>query len=141
MRLVVDASVAVKWFFADAPDEADSERALDLLRAASGGHCRLIQPMHFHAELGAVFARRQPKQAARNMSDLLQFSFVERHDSTAAQLRAVELAVTLGQHLFDTLYHSVALETGATLVTADRRYYARARHIGGIELLEDWQLA
>ena len=34
------------------------------------------------------------------------------------------MALRLGQHLFDTLYHAVALHTpGATLVTADKRYF------------------
>jgi predicted nucleic acid-binding protein len=44
----------------------------------------------------------------------------------------------LRQHLFDTLYHAVALETGATLVTADERYYETARGEGNITLLSDF---
>ena len=41
---------------------------------------------------------------------------------TAAGTRAIELAQQLDHHLFDTLFHAVALSvTGATLVTADHR--------------------
>jgi len=43
-------------------------------------------------------------------------------------------------HLFDTLYHAVALEEGATLVTADAAYFAKAKDLGGIELLADFAM-
>jgi predicted nucleic acid-binding protein len=43
--------------------------------------------------------------------------------SRAAYRRAVEIAVALNHHLFDTLYHAVALEEGATLVTADEAFH------------------
>ena len=42
-------------------------------------------------------------------------------------------------HLFDTLYHAVAMQNpDATLVTADRRYYDKARSEGQIIMLADW---
>jgi len=43
-------------------------------------------------------------------------------------------------HLFDTLYHAVALEEGARLVTADAAYFAKAKDLGGIELLADFAM-
>lgn len=51
---------------------------------------------------------------------------------------AMALAVNLEHHLFDTLYHAVAIESGATLVTADERYYRKAAHHGSIVLLENF---
>jgi predicted nucleic acid-binding protein len=50
----------------------------------------------------------------------------------------VDIAVGLNHHLFDTLYHAVALEEGATLVTADEAYFAKAKQLGGIERLADF---
>ena len=51
---------------------------------------------------------------------------------------ALDLAVRHRHHLFDTLYHAVALHTpGAVLVTADERYYNKARLEGQIALLAD----
>jgi predicted nucleic acid-binding protein len=42
--------------------------------------------------------------------------------------------------LFDTLYHAVALQTpGCTLVTADKVYYRKAKVLGQIQLLEDFE--
>jgi predicted nucleic acid-binding protein len=52
-------------------------------------------------------------------------------------LSACELARSLGQHVFDTLYHAVALETpSAMLVTADERYYHKAVGRASILLLD-----
>jgi hypothetical protein len=54
--------------------------------------------------------------------------------------RGVELATELKQHLFDTFYHAVALETPDTmLITADGRYLRAARAKGRIMDLMDWQ--
>ena len=53
--------------------------------------------------------------------------------------RACTLAIDTGQHLFDTLYHAVALESEETmLITADQRYYQKARDRGRILALKDW---
>jgi predicted nucleic acid-binding protein len=53
--------------------------------------------------------------------------------------RATQLAIETGRHLFDTLYHAVALEhDAATLVTADERYYSKAKRYGTITGLQDW---
>ena len=59
-------------------------------------------------------------------------------DDVAVYRRAARIAAELRHHLFDTLYHAVALEAGATLVTADRVYWRKARHIGQVALLEEF---
>jgi predicted nucleic acid-binding protein len=51
--------------------------------------------------------------------------------------RGAALAVALDYHLFDTLYHAVALERDATLITADARYARKARAQGQILLLSE----
>ncbi|MGZ8215775.1 type II toxin-antitoxin system VapC family toxin [Methylomagnum sp.] len=134
---VVDASMAVKWFLPDAPDETDIDRALALLELGATGQARFIQPPHWVAEVAAVLARRIPDTAADNVADLRLFEFVEVIDEVAVFRRAVELSVSLDHHLFDTLYHALALARGTTLITADRRYYAKAAGLGGIVTLED----
>ena len=54
--------------------------------------------------------------------------------------RAADLSIALNHHLFDTLYHAVALEEGATLVTADAAYFGKAKDLGGVELLADFAI-
>ena len=63
IRYVVDASVAVKWFFQSATDEDDLEPALALLRANRDGDVLFYQPPHFIAEVAAVLARKKPDEA------------------------------------------------------------------------------
>jgi predicted nucleic acid-binding protein len=55
--------------------------------------------------------------------------------------RACALAIDLQQHVFDTLYHAVALQSEDTqLITADDRYYNSALGQGGIRALRAWGL-
>ena len=127
MRLVVDASVAVKWFFRDRTDESQVDEALKVLSGVATGAIELIQPPHFIAEVSAVLAREAPEYAQRDLRDLQDILFSIRDDA-AVYARAMKLAIQLDHHLFDTLYHAVALETpGAVLVTADRRYLAKVK--------------
>jgi predicted nucleic acid-binding protein len=138
--VVVDASVALKWFFRDARREDHVEQALDVLHAVAAGRCALVQPPHFIAEVGAVLAREMPAPTARTcLRDLLDIE-MEIAETEALYRRAMALSSQLDHHVFDTLYHAVALEAGASavLVTADERYAAKALRLGGIVRLADF---
>ena len=51
---------------------------------------------------------------------------------------ASRMARNLDHHLFDTLYHALALQEQATLITADRRYFNKAAEIGSINMLANF---
>jgi len=56
--------------------------------------------------------------------------------------QAGRLAVELNHHLFDTLYHAVALQFPDTLfVTADTQYFRKAAKLGHIIELKDFPQA
>lgn len=138
MNAVIDASVAVKWFVPFSPQESDSDKALKILGRVVRGQIKLIQPPHFVAEVAAVLARLKPRDAAADVRDLLM---IEHTTITTAALysQALQLAVQHQHHLFDTLYHAVALQTpGTILITADTRYFDKAKTAGHIVLLADW---
>lgn len=140
MNVVVDASVAIKWFFRLRADEANVDAALRLLEGVLDEHVSLVQPPHFIAEVSAVLARESPKTAKVALGELLDIDmqFVE---SSAVYSKAVDLALHTGHHLFDTLYHAVALDgAGGVLVTADDSYFRKARKEGRIVRLADFQL-
>ena len=140
MILVVDASVALKWFFHSRGNEADADGALAILSGIDEGRIQLAQPPHFIAEVAAVLAREKPADALADLRDLLDVEcwFVE---DPAIYASAVDLSIRLQHHLFDTLYHATALHTpSATFVTADQRYYEKARDIAPIMLLADLKL-
>ena len=129
--VVVDASVAVKWFFRTRDDEADVGAALDLLRLVGDGRVVLLQPPHFVAEVAAVLARESPSTAEASLRDLMDIEMTVSADR-ATYSRAVAIAIELEHHLFDTLYHALALARRGVLVTADQRYLRKARALGGI---------
>ena len=129
-KIVVDASVALKWFLQNNEDHCD--KAIALLMDYP-----LIQPPHFIAEIAAVLARKKPIEADQDLADLLEIEMAIADEPTI-YLEAIRLSIDLSHHLFDTLYHAVALETnGAILITADNVYYEKAKHLGRIKLLAD----
>lgn len=129
-KIVVDASVALKWFLQDNEDHCDKAIALLI------GN-RLIQPPHFIAEVAAVLARKKPAEADQDLADLLEVEMAIADEPPIYQ-QAIRLSIDLNHHLFDTLYHAVALETkDALLITADNVYYEKAKHLGRIKLLAD----
>ena len=139
MIVVADASVALKWFLKYRDDEADVEQAMSLLARAANGEVELRQPPHFAVEVAAVLARLKPDQAEQDLLDLLDIEhrIVASMDVYAT---ALDLAVRHEQHVFDTLYHAIALNAhGAQLVTADQRYYDKVQSEGCICLLTDWK--
>lgn len=136
--LTVDASVAVKWFLAGTPDEADADKAISILLAARGNGAILLQPAHWRAEVAAVLTRREPALALDSVADLCRLPNVDIVDTDAMLLAAAQIAIELGEHVFDTLYHAAAIEHDATLITADERYFRRARKHGSIVLLRDY---
>ena len=139
MKLVADASVAVKWFLRDLPGESDIDRASALLGAIAQGRVSVLEPVHWVAEVVGVVVRLRPDRAVAAIA-LLTHARFSTIASRAAYRRAAQLSEGLNHHLFDTLYHAVALEEGATLVTADEAYFAKAKELGGIARLADFAI-
>lgn len=132
---VADASVAVKWFLPSTEAEQGHDRAVALLHGVKSGQIALREPPHWLAEVAAVLSRIAPATARQDIEDLyaMRIPVVE---SVELYTTASRLATALDQHVFDTLYHAVALLTpDCTLVTADERYYGKARKAGSIALL------
>jgi predicted nucleic acid-binding protein len=138
--VVLDASVVVKWALADPEAEPDTEQALRVLEALRGGRAVALEPPHWLAEVAAVLCRLVPRRA-REVVRLLQAMELPVSDHPDLYARACDLSVQLGEHVFDTLYHAVALtEADALLVTADERYYRRAVKAGRIARIAEVRL-
>ena len=138
MTVVVDASVIIKWLLQDPEREAGTEKATNLMESILKGEQPVLQPIHWLTEVCAVLSRESPDTAA---DDATMLDALELPATSYPQVlrRGVELAIELKQHLFDTFYHAVALETAdATLITADDRYFRAARAKGRIVRLMDW---
>jgi predicted nucleic acid-binding protein len=140
VKLVADASVVLKWFLQDRANEAHMPAARDILQGYITGRHSLLQPAHFGAEVCAVLARVAPGDMRDNLRDLLELAIPTRDDELV-MWRAMQLSSQLNHHLFDTLYHALALETDdAVLVTADETYYRKAAALGRVLPLSSWSL-
>lgn len=117
---VVDASIAVKWLL----PEIHSAAALRIL----GGGNELFAPDLIWAEAGNVLWKRvtsgavSPDNAQALLRDLRRFP-ITTHPLISLVDSALELAVSFGRTVYDSLYIALALSRQCQLVTADRRLY------------------
>lgn len=138
MIVVLDASVVLKWLFEDPAREPDTEKALAVVESVVLGRLEVLQPVHWLAEVAAVAARLTPRTAVSDVEMLSALEFPTTDDPNVIR-RATTLAIETNHHLFDALYHAVALEhEDALLVTADDRYFGKAERYGRIAALRDW---
>lgn len=121
--MIVDASIAVKWFV----PEVGREAALQLL--LQDGH-RLCAPALIQIEVAAALTRRyreDPTQAEdiklhlRNWEKSLRRSIPRLHDLEPDFGAAVALSIQLKHPLQDCLYLALAQRLQLPLVTADKR--------------------
>jgi predicted nucleic acid-binding protein len=123
MRLVVDASVAIKLVIG----EPDSEAAVALYRSA-----RLIAPDLITAECANILWKKvrrselHPDEAAL-AARLLQAADIELAPMRALLAEATELAVALDHPAYDCVYLALARAEDCPFVTADA---ALVRRVG-----------
>jgi predicted nucleic acid-binding protein len=139
VTVVLDASVILKWLLEHPTTQPDTEKALALVEAVILGELEILQPVHWLIEVAAVAARLTPQTAVQDV-ELLSAMQLPTSDDPGVLPRATRLAIETDHHLFDTLYHAVALEhDDAVLVTADDRYLRKAKRYGMIAALADWE--
>jgi predicted nucleic acid-binding protein len=139
-RVVIDASVAIKWLVPFRQDEADVDKALTLFEQIARFDVTMIQPPHFIAEVMAVITRLEPSYAGDIFVAVNDLE-MDLSDQPEIYQTAIRLSIELNHHLFDTLYHAVALcEPDITLITADETYYRKAKGYRQILLLKDYHL-
>ncbi len=138
--LTLDASVICKWFLQDANDEDYLAEARALMDVVEAQAVRVLQPAHAVAEVLGVLARRRPRRALDAAIALASIA-LPVWDTLGTYRTAVRLAIETDAHVFDTLYHAVVLEAGATLVTAHKRYLKVGAASGRIATLKDFRAA
>ena len=123
MRLVIDASVAAKWFL---PDEPFSATALELLRGATEGATEFIVPDLFFSECGNILwkaARRQRLSAEETLAAIRVIRDLQTLTVPAGALleKTLQIARSYDRSFYDSLYIAVAVQEHTHFVTADER--------------------
>jgi predicted nucleic acid-binding protein len=125
LTLIVDASVALKWYLGDEPHAAEARAILD------GGE-DLIAPDIIIAEvcnaawLGVRASRVGQRQAEAIARSLPGFFTVLVGGSGLAE-RGVAIAGQLDHPVYDCFYLALAEARDAALITADRRLLRKLR--------------
>jgi predicted nucleic acid-binding protein len=123
--LVVDASVAAKWFL-PAAGETLTQQALQLLTRYAAGELRFLVPDLFWAESAnimwkAVRQRRWPQASA----EVAVRAMRDRNFPSVSSLTLLEdafaIASTFDRTLYDGIYVALALTSKTELITADER--------------------
>jgi predicted nucleic acid-binding protein len=126
MKYVVDSSVALKWVL----PEADSVKAVRLRDEYRNGSQELVAPDIFPSEIanGLASAERQkrirPGESAIFLNDILSAA-PALHPSAPLLIRAMELAISTKQAVYDCNYMALAEAENCEMVTADDQF-ARA---------------
>jgi len=122
IRLVVDASVAVKWLLPESHAEAAS-------RILNSKH-ELLAPDLILAEVGNVIWKKWRRREVSGdvAGDLLRDFYrypVQTFASRALMIAAWGLAEQYDRSFYDSLYLALAIHAGCPLVTADLKLYNR----------------
>ena len=123
--LVIDASVAAKWFLPGTA-EPNRDQALHILKSYVKGDIRFVVPDLFWAELGNVFwkAARQDRWSEAD-AEIAIHALLERKFPTVSSFSLLEEAFRISaiydRSVYDAIYVALALASVSELVTADER--------------------
>lgn len=142
-RLVVDASVAVKWLLLD---EEHTDRARLLLRRFAQGEADLVVPGHLRYEVSSAITAatlgRSPRldlaEAREAIEEFLALP-LQTMDANEHILSAYALVHQHGCAFYDALYLALSQAMSAPLITADRRFHLRVKSVPNVVWLGDYE--
>jgi predicted nucleic acid-binding protein len=122
--LVVDASVAFKWFFEDREDDVDAAR--DLLEAHRDAEIALCAPELLYLEVASALRKRGVDVSVMAAASELLGEMMIGWAPIDADLASTtgRLAAEHEISVYDAAYAALARHLDAELVTADRRLAA-----------------
>lgn len=138
--LVVDSSVAVKWFI----PEIYTDRARKIYSRYQNGDIGLIAPDFIHAEVGNIVWRKQifeGMSAADAEAVIANFQAIGIDLASSADLlpSAYSLAITHKVTVYDALYVALSVREQCQMVTADARLFnAVNATLPNVVVLANW---
>ena len=123
--VVVDASVAVKWFLPGSEEQL-AEQAAELLDQYDRGKIQFVIPDLFYVEVArAIWKAVRVSRVSRAFGDQALLLLTEREFATVHSLKlldgAFQIAADYGRTVYDSLYVALAIQTKSQLITADER--------------------
>ena len=123
--VVVDASVAVKWFLPE-NGEAYVAEALALLDKYDENEVGIVVPDLFYVEIAsAIWKAVRAGRVSQEFGDQALALLTQREFATVPSLKlldeAFQIATTHERSVYDSLYVALAVQTNSQLITADER--------------------
>jgi predicted nucleic acid-binding protein len=123
--IVVDASVAVKWCLPSLREEL-VEQAEELLASSRREEVRFLVPDLFWVELANALWKAVRRNEISPNNATTAIAFVRDLDITTVPSidfvpQALDLAISHGRTVYDSLYVALAMQSKSDLITADER--------------------
>ena len=123
--VVVDASVAVKWCLPSQREELVTE-AEELLASSRRDEVQFLVPDLFWVELANALWKAARRHEISEDTAASAVSFMRDLDITTAPSldlvpRALDLAISYGRTVYDSLYVALAIQSKSEMITADER--------------------
>jgi predicted nucleic acid-binding protein len=124
-RIVVDASVALKWQFRD---ELETEQAIQMLTDFINGRIELISPTLFAYEvvsavnIAVIKERLSEKEGLDTINDILSIG-VNLINFAGFIERTFRFARIYNRSVYDCAYLALAEKEGCKIYTADKRLF------------------
>jgi predicted nucleic acid-binding protein len=137
---VIDASVAVKWY--SSHKEQDVAEADKLLHVYEEGQCTFIAPTLIVYEVSNAlrfnpfFGDGEVQDAMRNFFSL-DMKLVDASEYMAV---AIQIAFDRTLTIYDAVYAALSQVAGVPLITADYKFYSKAKNLPFIVALRDLNL-
>ncbi|MFT7389383.1 MAG: putative nucleic acid-binding protein [Candidatus Endobugula sp.] len=140
--IIPDANIFIKLF----SNEPDSPRAKALFTHCISNDIKQFVPELFKYEVLALACKKNaPFENTLNV--------LEKHINTLITIVSPSQAIwlkskeiTLQGHknsgfpsLYDSVYHALAIELNGLFITADKKHYDKAKSLGNIALLDEWE--
>ena len=131
--VVIDASVVVRAICEEQP--VINKKFLKLLKKAKNEEIYLFSPPIFWTECANAlrFATKNEQLSKKALQKIFNLPIRLTQPTNKSVIRALNISYQLGDTVYDSWYHVTALWLGATFITADKKYYNKAKNIGSIE--------
>lgn len=131
--IVVDASVVVRAV--SDKNSRVSKKFFKLKERILKKDVYLFSPPIFWVECANAlrFSTKNEKRSKKYLREIFELPIHLTQPTSKSVMRALEISHQVSDTVYNSWYHITALWLGATFITADKKYYNKAKEIGSIE--------
>ncbi len=146
-RVVLDPSVAIKWYI----EEEDSAASIEFQQRVRTTAARIIVPPLFFDEVANILWKKEtlrkevfPKAAKEILWEVLRLPlhvYLDRHELLP---KALDIATQQRISVYDAIYVATAIQNKAVFVTADQRLIQKLLATplsSALASMEEWGIA